>query len=202
MRYIAALSLALLVLLFPVSGAFAQAPAGAPTPDVLVDEDPIPGPSKPVPVVAVADPAPTVAPMVPVTGTSADAGATDATSKVAPVTLTPPVPEPKDIPEAMKDVGLLIDAARNGNWVLFSGILILLIIFVLDKVVKLKSIIPKTAVPWVAAGFGIVISIAMQLTTGIPWGQALVQGFCSGTVAVGLWEMLFNKKPVPPGPSA
>jgi hypothetical protein len=48
---------------------------------------------------------------------------------------------------------------------------------------------------------GIVGSIAAQLTTGLPWGQALLQGFTAGVVAVGLWELIFkavlNKKAAP-----
>ena len=106
--------------------------------------------------------------------------------------VVPPMEEPKDVAEALKDVGVMIEAARNGNWVLFAGVLILLLIFVLDKMVNLKSLVPKAAVPWIAAGMGILVSIGAQLTTGIPWGQALLQGFCAGTVAVGLWELVFQ----------
>jgi hypothetical protein len=80
----------------------------------------------------------------------------------------------------------------------------MLLIFVLDKIVKLKDRLPKTAVPWVAAALGIVGSIAAQLTTGLPWGQALLQGFTAGVVAVGLWELIFkavlNKKKADPEP--
>jgi hypothetical protein len=112
-----------------------------------------------------------------------------------------PMEEPETVVEAIKDVGLLVEAARNGNWILFTGILIMLLIFVLDKIVKLKDRLPKTAVPWVAAALGIVGSIAAQLTTGLPWGQALLQGFTAGVVAVGLWELIFtavlNKKAAP-----
>jgi len=103
-----------------------------------------------------------------------------------------PIPEPTDIGEAVEDIGLMIEAAKNGNWVLFAGILILLLIFLLDKVINLKQYLPKKAVPWVAAGFGVIVSIAMQLTTGIPWGQALLQGLCAGLVATGFWELVFQ----------
>jgi hypothetical protein len=113
-----------------------------------------------------------------------------------------PVEPPEDVMDAVKDVGLLIEAARNGNWVFFVGLLIMLLIFVLDKLVNLKKHIPAKAVPWVAAALGIVGSMATQLTTGIPWGQALLQGLTAGITAVGLWELIFkhvlDKKSEPP----
>jgi hypothetical protein len=103
-----------------------------------------------------------------------------------------PIEPPETVTEAMEDLGILIDAAKNGNWVLFSGLLILLLIFVLDKLVNLKERIPAKAVPWVAAGLGILSSIGVQLTAPIPWGQAVLQGLTSGIVAVGLWELIFQ----------
>jgi len=115
----------------------------------------------------------------------------------------PPHEEPETVVDAIKDVGVLVEAARNGNWVFFTGLLIMLIIFVLDKLVKLKERISPKAVPWVAAVFGIVGSVAAQLTTGIPWGQALLQGFTAGIAAAGLWELIFQhllkKKSEAPG---
>lgn len=118
------------------------------------------------------------------------------------VAAQPPVKQPETVLDAVQDVGLLVEAAKNGNWVLFSGLLIMLLIFLLDKIVNLKARIPAKAVPWVAAVLGIVGSIAAQLTTGIPWGQALLQGFTAGVAAVGLWELIFKavlaKKSSPP----
>lgn len=111
----------------------------------------------------------------------------------APVKATKaPVKEPQTVAEAVDDASLLIEAAKSGDWVLFTGLLIMLLIFLLDKVIKLKEMLPDAAVPWVASGFGILGSVAVQLTTGIPWGQALLQGFTAGVTAVGLWELLFK----------
>jgi len=124
-----------------------------------------------------------------------DAGVTD----VAEPEPTPEPPKPpEDLTEALETGGAMIEAAKNGNWVLFSGLLIMLLIFILDKVVKLKEKVSAAAVPWVAAALGIASSIAVQLVSGIPWGQALFQGFTAGATAVGLWELLgkviFKKK--------
>jgi len=124
---------------------------------------------------------------------AADAGAAKNPTATEPAAeIKPPYEMPEDMSDAIKDVGVLIEAARNGNWVFFSGLLIMLIIWILDKVVDLKKRIPAGAVPWVAATFGIIASIAAQLTTGIPWGQALLQGFTGGVTAVGLWELIFK----------
>jgi hypothetical protein len=165
------------------------------------------------PSTAVAEPAPDAYAQAPEPGESPGnkvappaAPKEEAAAKVAEVGDSPkaPMEEPETVVEAIKDVGVLVEAAKNGNWVLFTGILIMLLIFVLDKVVKLKDRLPKNAVPWVAAAMGIVGSIAAQLTTGIPWGQALLQGFTAGVVAVGLWELIFkavlNKKKADPEP--
>jgi len=137
----------------------------------------------------------------------ADAGPTPAKAEPAKKATAeeakpvPPRAQPETMTEAIKEVGALVEAARNGNWVLFTGILIMLLIYILDKLVKLKERIPAKAVPWVSAALGIVGSIAAQLTTGIPWGQALLQGFTAGLAAVGLWELIFKhlvkKKPDP-----
>lgn len=146
-----------------------------------------------VPTAALATPAPDAYASAPEPGESpGNKVAPTPTEKEETPATSAPMEEPKNIGEAIEDVGLLVEAAKNGNWVLFAGILILLLIFLLDKVVKLKERVPSKAIPWVAAALGIVASIGAQLTTSIPWGQALVQGLLSGAVAVGLWELVFQ----------
>jgi len=169
---------ALTLLLVPLTSS--GQPTGVPAPDVYAHA---PEPDVSVPATPEAPKAEPEAP-------KAEPAVPDA--KKAEPKVVDPIPEPKDMGEAMEDVGLMIEAAKNGNWVLFAGILILLLIYLLDKVVNIKQWIPKKAIPWVAAGFGIVVSIAMQLTTGIPWGQALLQGLCAGLVATGFWELVFQ----------
>ena len=178
-------ALSLTVLATPVS---AQ-PAVVPDASTVVDAKG----SADVSVDVKASPADVAAPADAADAKSADAAADAA----ADAKVVPAHKAPEELGAAISDVGLLVEAARNGNWVFFTGLLIMLLIFILDKMVDLKKRIPATAVPWVAATLGIVGSIAAQLTTGIPWGQAILQGFTSGVTAVGLWEMIFkhmNKK--------
>ena len=103
-----------------------------------------------------------------------------------------PQKAPENVGEAMQDVGLLIEAAKSGNWPLFAGVLVMLLVFLLDKIVKLKEKVPKSALPWVAATLGVSTTMGVALTTGIPLGPALIQGFTAGATAVGLWEMIFK----------
>lgn len=161
------------------------------------DASPTPSPDAVTAPAAVSTPAPSA---------TADAGPTDKKAEPAKkVEPKAPHEEPETIIDAIKDVGALVKAARNGNWIFFTGLLIMLLIFVLNKFVKLKERLPANAVPWVSAALGIVGSIAIQLTTGIPWGQALLQGLTAGVAAVGLWEMLFKhflKKKAEPAPTS
>lgn len=116
----------------------------------------------------------------------------------------PPMKQPEDVGEAMKDVGVLIQAAKDGNWPLFAGIIVMLIVFVLDKLVGLKEKVGKKAMPWVAAVLGIVGTMGVSLTdASMTWWWALIQGLLAGATAVGLWELLgkhfAKKKEAPAG---
>lgn len=105
----------------------------------------------------------------------------------------PPHEQPEDITEAFETGSFLIEAAKNGYWGIFAGLLIMLLIFVLDKLVDIKKRVGEKAVPWVAASLGVVGAIAAELSTGVFWGQALLHGFTAGATAVGLWEMIFKQ---------
>jgi hypothetical protein len=98
---------------------------------------------------------------------------------------------PENLNEAVEDVSVLIEAAKSGNWPLFAGILLMLLVFVLDKLVDLKAKVGKKAMPWVAAGLGIVGTMGVTLTDGsITWWWGLIQGLLAGASAVGLWELV------------
>jgi len=119
-----------------------------------------------------------------------------------------PVPAPPEkvdtTEEAAQAVSTLLAAAESGQWALFAGVLVMLLVWFLNGVAKLKEHIPKKAVPWVAAVLGILGSVAAALISGdIPLTQALVQGFLGGATSVGLWEMfLQNHKKTKEGESA
>jgi hypothetical protein len=117
----------------------------------------------------------------------------------------PPAKQPETIKEAFETGSLMIEAAKNGYWGIFAGLLVMLLLYILKDLVGLLKRLPTKAVPWVAAALGIVGAIAVELSTGIHWGQALLHGFTAGATAVGLWEMLFKhfmKKKVEEKPEA
>lgn len=169
-----------LILFFPLS-TLAQ-PVATPAPDAFSYAD------EGAPVMSLVDAGPTdvVAPT--------DVSNADTTS----ATVNPPQPvgpaatPPQTVTDALKDVGFMVDAAKNGWWGIFSGFLIMLLLFVADKLVGVKERVGKETLPWLAAALGIAAAIAAQLTTGVHWGQALLQGLTSGLSAVGLWEMVFK----------
>lgn len=125
-----------------------------------------------------------------------DAGVADAAVQDAAV--AEPLPEPptniESIEDAAESLDFLVAAARNGSWPLFAGVLVLLLIFLLDRLVAIKTRVPKKAVPWLAAALGVASSVAAALVSGdLPLAQALLQGFLGGATSVGLWEMFFQK---------
>lgn len=128
---------------------------------------------------------------------SVDAGLVDVgpvdVGSANPQPVGPPHDPPEDIGDALEDVNLLIEAAKNGWWGLFAGLLIMLLIFIADKLIGIKEKIGEAAVPWVAAVLGILGAIGAQLTTGVHWGLAILQGVTAGVSAVGLWEMVFKQ---------
>jgi hypothetical protein len=118
---------------------------------------------------------------------SVDAG-TDATTTAAP---TPPAP-PENIEDAAESLDFLVAAAKGGHWSLFFGVLLTLLVWLLDKFVKIKDKVGKAAMPWVATGLGVLGTLGIALSSGLPVGEALLQGFLTGASAVGLWELLFK----------
>ena len=104
----------------------------------------------------------------------------------------PPAKPPENIIEALQTGSMLIEAAKDGYWGILAGFLVMLLLFILDKFVGIKKRVGAKALPWVAAVLGIVSAMAVELTTGVQWGQALLHGFTAGATAVGLWELIFK----------
>lgn len=122
-----------------------------------------------------------------------DADATDAVDAGSEVTPTPAPPAPpENIEDASKSLDFLISAAKGGHWGLFFGVLLTLLVWLLDKFVKIKEKAGAKAMPWVAAGLGVAGTLGIALSGGLPIGEALIQGLVTGASAVGFWELLFQ----------
>lgn len=102
------------------------------------------------------------------------------------------VPPAEVTPENVtENVTLLIRSAKNGQWSLFAGFLIMLLLFVANKA-GLKDKIGDKAVPWVGLLLGILSSIGVMLASGISADEAIISGLVAGLTATGGWELIFK----------
>jgi hypothetical protein len=100
-------------------------------------------------------------------------------------------------------VGQLLDAAKVSQWNVVGGFLILLLIWLFNRL-GLAAKIGGKYIPWVAVGTGALVAIAVGLTQGVPVGDALKLGLFDGALAVALWELIVKHflKASPPPPAA
>lgn len=153
----------------------------------------------PTAVVLAQDAGTTAAPVVETAAMESDAatpaaGTPDGGQPVSPAPAVEPTapPPPVTVEDAAESVSFLVDAAKGGKWSLFVGVLLTLLVWVLDRLVKLKDRVGSKALPWVAAGLGILTTMGISLSSGLPLAEGLVQGFMTGATSVGLWELVFK----------
>lgn len=113
-------------------------------------------------------------------------------AKEAPAPKTEEVKAPETVEEAAESLNILIEAAKGGHWSLFVGILLTLLVWLLDKFIGIRNRVGSKAMPWVAVGLGIMGTVGVGLTSGLGIAEVLVQGFITGSSAVGLWELVFQ----------
>jgi hypothetical protein len=186
MRYLS--MMVLLVLSFAVATpAFADDPAA---PDAVVTTDTTLAPE------AVAGPAivePDVAPAADVVAPVADPAAAPVTRAV----VAPPVTDE----EVGATLSAMLDAAKEGHWNMFGGLLILLLVWGFNKLGLRGKFGPKV-VPWVALGTGALVAIAVGLAAGASFLDALKLGLLDGALAVALWELIAKHFMKPADPAA
>jgi len=145
-------------------------------------------------------PAPDVLILVDVTIEPVDAGSspiedTSGDSDVVVPPVGPGVPDAK-VPttdeEAGVMVGQLLDAAQNGHWLIVAGLLLLILMWVFNKL-GLASRVGRQYVPWLTLGTGVIISIAVALAGGGGVLDAVKLGLLEGGVAIALWELIFKR---------
>ena len=116
-------------------------------------------------------------------------------SGTSSITLKPlgAVNTPKDEGPSDSEVGAIIvqmvDAAKAGHWSVFGGFLVLLLIWLFNRM-GLKEKIGSKAVPWVSLGVGALLSVALGLSQGAPILDSLKLGLLEGGVAIALWELV------------
>lgn len=107
----------------------------------------------------------------------------------------PKLDENSDAGDVVAVVQAIIDAGKNGQWSLLVGGILMLLIFLMTQFkfmgATAMSKLPKAAIPWVAAGVGILGSVAAELIAGeLVWYLAVPNGIMIGAGAVGLWELI------------
>ncbi len=121
----------------------------------------------------------------------ADASAPSDTATATTEAPEAPAP-PETVEDAAESVDFLVSAAKGGHWSLFLGALLSLLVWFLTRFVKLKDRVGSKALPWVAAGLGVVATMGISLSSGLPLVEGLVQGCMTGAASVGLWELVFK----------
>ena len=100
------------------------------------------------------------------------------------------VPETDEEAGAM--IGQLLNAAKSGHWLMFAGLMLLILMWAFNKM-GLASRIGRKYVPWVTLGVGAIGAIAVALATGGGLLDALKLGLLEGGVAIALWELVFKR---------
>lgn len=94
--------------------------------------------------------------------------------------------------EAMDTVSQLVAAAKEGHWSLVVAFSIMLLVYLLNRF-GVASKLGQKAVPWVAAGTGVLGYVAAYLMVeGATIVDGVTNGVMAGAAAVGLWELLFK----------
>jgi hypothetical protein len=150
----------------------------APTVDVVNTPDVV----QPTDIVVTDTPAATTTDVVVTETKIAETVATD-------VVAAPVAPETTE--EASATADKLVKAVQSGNWPLALGALIMLLVFGLDKVFKLRTYLTNpSTLKWFAVGTGVVVQIAAGLMGSLDWGTVVLGGGTTGLVGIGLWELV------------
>ena len=75
------------------------------------------------------------------------------------------------------------------SFTLVVGVFILLNVWLLRGVFQK---FPKHAVPWVAVGIGLLVTLCLAFIVGHSWEVSLIAGLGSGFMSVAQWELFFK----------
>jgi len=112
-------------------------------------------------------------------------------SLVSAAPLQDPLVAPETDSEASALFIKLLDAAQNGHWTVFGGILILLLVFIFNRM-GLASLVGTRFVPWVSLGVGALAGVALSLAGGVAIWDSILAGLLNGGMAITLWELIFK----------
>jgi len=146
------------------------------------------------------EPAAAPAPVAAVAPASTPAVAAPATTEVAVVKdpADPVADADKVIDDSIKPVddapgetvGAIISAFKEGRWGAAIGLLIMLLVWITRKFIW--TVVPKKVLPWLTLGLAMVVTVGVELLTGISWWKTLIDGFITGGSAMAFWSLLFK----------
>ena len=87
---------------------------------------------------------------------------------------------------------MVIEAFQGGQWFVFGGLILMLIVWTIGKFLKIDS----TWLPIVTAGSGMLLAVVSSLIGGKIWYEALYFGLLTSGQATLFWS-IFGKKILP-----
>jgi hypothetical protein len=99
----------------------------------------------------------------------------------------PTVAPPETDEQAIGMVGDLIAAAKGGQWFVFAGFLLMIVIYAIRRFGLLGKL-PSSALPWVTLVLGCITFVSMGLASGMTFGGSLLLGFLTSSAAALLWD--------------
>jgi hypothetical protein len=94
---------------------------------------------------------------------------------------------------------VVVDAAKGGHWSIFASALVMLLVFLVEKMPFVSDKIKGEKKVWVAACCGVLMAVATTAFTTGDWVKAVFDGLSIGLSATGLFELVkrkINKKPI------
>jgi len=134
--------------------------------------------------------APVVTPVVPAAeppaATTTTTTTTTTTEPVAAPVADVPLPE-SNVTDPGDTTVSLVAAAHKREWGLVVGFALMLLVWIVGFVWKA---LPSAWLPWLSLVLGVVGTVGLDLSHGLPWWRAMLTGLSTGMVSIGSWETL------------
>lgn len=98
---------------------------------------------------------------------------------------------PSDNPVALFNA--LLEAFKGGHWSIFASVLIMGIVYAVEKVPFVSGMLKGRRKVWVAAIAGVLMAVATTAFTTGDWVRAAFDGLAAGLTATGLFELVRRK---------
>jgi hypothetical protein len=117
----------------------------------------------------------------------------------APADLTPEEAAEKKVEDILVGVdedpseviSNMVQAFKEGRWAAGIGLLLTLLVWFTRRFVW--KFIPKNALPWLTFGLAMLITVSLELISGLVWWKTLIDGFLTCGAAMAFWTLLFKK---------